>query len=63
MTKLSAAENGSGFSLSDESEGGILIHAREAGSFVKITSQGRDQVIAPEVAVNPPNVMDTARVK
>lgn len=47
LVKLSAAENGSGFSLSDESEGGVLIHARDAGSFVKISNQGKERVITP----------------
>ncbi len=47
LVKLGAAENGSGLSLSDESEGGVLIHARNAGSFVKITNQGKEQVIKP----------------
>ena len=47
LVKLGAAENGSGLSLSDEHEGGVLIHARGTGSFVQITTQGKQQVIKP----------------
>lgn len=47
LVKLGAAENGSGLSLSDEAEGGVLIHARDSGSFFKITNKGRERVIQP----------------
>jgi hypothetical protein len=47
LVKLGAAENGSGLSLSDEANGGILIHAHDSGSFFKITNKGKERVIQP----------------
>jgi hypothetical protein len=47
LVKLSAAENGSGLSLSDEGDGGVLIHARNGGSFLKITNKGKERVLQP----------------
>lgn len=47
LVKLNAGENGSGLSLSDEANGGVLIHARDSGSFFKITNKGRERVIKP----------------
>ena len=47
LVKLNAGESGSGLSLSDEANGGVLIHARDSGSFFKITNKGRERVIKP----------------
>jgi hypothetical protein len=47
LVKLGAAENGSGLSLSDEASGGVLIHARDSGSFFKITNKGKEHLIQP----------------
>ncbi|MBD0288181.1 MAG: hypothetical protein ICV79_22560 [Flavisolibacter sp.] len=47
LVKLGAAGHGSGLSLSDEFDGGVLIHARDTGSFVKITNKGKERVIKP----------------
>lgn len=47
LVKLTAGDNGSGLSLSDETDGGILIRARDTGSFFKITNRGRERIIKP----------------
>jgi hypothetical protein len=48
LVKLAAAENGAGLSMTDESQGGVQILARDAGSFIKIKNQnGKEQVIKP----------------
>lgn len=47
LVKLGAAGHGAGFSLSDEFDGGILIHARDTGSFIKITNKGKERILAP----------------
>ena len=47
LVKLSAAENGSALGLSDPGDDGILIHARDIGSFVKIAANGKERVIEP----------------
>ena len=45
MVKLGAAENGGGLTLIDQSDEGILIHARDSGSSIKITRNGKERVI------------------
>lgn len=47
VVKLTAAENGGGFGLSDNVQGGIQILARKDGSFMKVKTQGKEQVIKP----------------
>ena len=48
LVKLSAAENGAALSMTDESQGGVQILARDAGSFIKIKNQnGKEQLIKP----------------
>lgn len=47
LVKLGVTGHGSGFSLSDEFDGGILIHARDTGSYVKITNKGKERILAP----------------
>ena len=48
VVKLSAAENGSALGLTDDADGGVLLSARETGSFVKVTDKrGREQVLQP----------------
>jgi hypothetical protein len=48
MVKLGAAENGSGLSLVNEFDEGVLIHGYNDSSFVKITNKGKEQVIIPK---------------
>jgi hypothetical protein len=46
--KIGAAEDGSGISLANESQGYIQLIAKESGEFVKIkTAKGKEQVIRP----------------
>ncbi|MFL6211425.1 MAG: hypothetical protein ACJ74W_21430 [Pyrinomonadaceae bacterium] len=49
VVKLAASENGSALGLSDDSTGGVELHAnREKGNFVKVVNKdGREQVIKP----------------
>ena len=48
VVKLTAAESGSALGLSDDSDGGVQIFARDTGSFVKvIDKRGSEQVIKP----------------
>jgi len=48
VVKLTAAESGSALGLSDDSDGGVQIFARDTGSFVKVVDKkGREQVIKP----------------
>jgi hypothetical protein len=47
MVKLGAAENGGGLTLINPSDEGVLIHAWNSGSFVKITTKGKERVIQP----------------
>ena len=46
--KLTVSEVGSALGLSDDGEGGIQLHSRSSGSFVKVTNRdGREQVVRP----------------
>ena len=48
VVKLTASADGTGLGLSDNSRGGVLISAKRAGSFVKVTNRdGREQMIKP----------------
>jgi hypothetical protein len=47
LVKLGAAENGAGLTLINSSDEGVLIHGHDDGSFVKITHQKKERVIAP----------------
>jgi hypothetical protein len=49
IVKLTASEEGSALGLSDDSEGGIELHAnRRKGNFLKVVNKnGREQVIKP----------------
>ena len=49
VVKFTASENGSALGLSDDSRGGVELHAnREKGSFLKVVNKdGREQVIKP----------------
>jgi hypothetical protein len=48
VVKLTAAENGSALSLSDDANGGVQVFARTTGSFVKVVDKtGREQTIKP----------------
>ncbi len=49
VVKLTASEKGSALGLSDDSTGGVELHAnREKGNFLKVLSKdGREQVIKP----------------
>ena len=48
VVKLTAARNGSALGLSDDSDGGVQIFARDTGSFVKVVDKkGREQLIKP----------------
>lgn len=48
VVKLTAAKDGSALGMSDDAEGGILISARDSGSFVKVTDKrGREQLLKP----------------
>ena len=48
VVKLTASENGSALGLSDDSNGGVQIFARDTGSFVKVVDKtGREQTLKP----------------
>jgi hypothetical protein len=47
IVKLSAAENGSGLSLVNESDEGVLIHVHNDSCIVKLTNKGKQRVITP----------------
>lgn len=48
VVKLTAAENGSALGMSDDAEGGLLLSAQAAGTFVKVTDKrGREQLLKP----------------
>jgi hypothetical protein len=48
VVKLQASEQGSGFLLSDDADGGVTISAKGSGSFVKVVdSKGREQIVKP----------------
>jgi hypothetical protein len=47
IVKLGAADNGSGLSLSNDADEGILMHARDSGSFIQLSHHGKEQVIKP----------------
>ncbi|WP_153799146.1 hypothetical protein [Foetidibacter luteolus] len=47
LVKLTAAENGSALGLSDELDGGVLIRARDTGTFVKLNNRYKERVIRP----------------
>jgi hypothetical protein len=43
--KLSAAEDGSGLMLIDESDDGVILHARDGEGSIKFTSKGKEKII------------------
>lgn len=45
MVKIGAAENGSGLTLINQYDEGVVIHGHNAGSYIKITDKGREQYI------------------
>ena len=46
--KLTAAEDGSVLWMSDDADGGISLHARGSGSYVKVLDgKGKEQVVKP----------------
>lgn len=48
VVKLSAAKDGSGLMLSDESDKGILMRPGDNGPFVRVTDKdGREKVVRP----------------
>ena len=48
VVKLSASVNGSTLGLTDDAEGGVLVAARDSGSFVKVTDKkGQTQTFKP----------------
>jgi hypothetical protein len=47
LVKLGAAENGSGLTMTNALDEGVLIHGHNDGSFVKITNKGKERVIEP----------------
>jgi hypothetical protein len=48
VVKLTASENGSALGLSDDSQGGVQLYARDTGSFMKVVDKdGHEQVIKP----------------
>jgi hypothetical protein len=47
LVKLGAAENGSGLTLSNEVDEGVLLHGHNEGSFIKLTHKGKARVIEP----------------
>ncbi|MBC7903236.1 MAG: hypothetical protein H7Y27_07420 [Gemmatimonadaceae bacterium] len=48
LVKLVAAENGAGLNLSDDGDGNILLHAKRAGSYVKVKNHdGKEAVLKP----------------
>ncbi|MFT3682601.1 MAG: hypothetical protein QM791_20260 [Ferruginibacter sp.] len=47
VVKLAAGDNSTGLNLSDESGGGVLIRARDTGSFIKISNKEKERVFQP----------------
>ena len=48
VVKLTAAANGSALGLSDDSDSGVQIYARDTGSFVRVVDRkGKEQVLKP----------------
>jgi hypothetical protein len=47
LVKLGAAENGSGLTLINSYDQGVLIHGHNDGSFIKITTRDKERVIQP----------------
>ena len=47
IIKLSAAENGAGLTLINQSDEGFLFHGHNDSSFLKITHKGKELVIKP----------------
>jgi hypothetical protein len=47
MVKIGAAADGSGMSLIDAADQGVLVHAYESGSYIKITNRGKERVLQP----------------
>jgi hypothetical protein len=46
--KLTATEEGTALWMSDDADGGISLHARGSGSYVKVVdNKGREQVVKP----------------
>jgi len=45
IVKLSAAEDGSGLMLIDESDDGVILHARDGEGSIKFTSKGKEKII------------------
>lgn len=48
VVKLTATEKGSALGMTDDADGGLLLSARDTGSYVKVTDKrGREQVLKP----------------
>ena len=47
MVKLGASEDGSGLTLINQSDEGIIINGRDDGSSITISHKGKEQVIKP----------------
>ncbi len=45
IVKLSSAEDGSGLMLIDESDDGVILHARDGEGSIKFTSKGKEKII------------------
>ncbi len=47
VVKISAATDGAGISLVNTSDEGVLIHANDKGSDLKVTHKGKERVLQP----------------
>ena len=45
IVKLGAAENGGALTLIDQSDEGIILNARDSGTFIKVSNNGKEKMI------------------
>jgi hypothetical protein len=47
MVKLGGTEEGGGLTIIDTTDQGLIIHAQQSGSYIKLTNKGKERVIHP----------------
>src|SRR5688500_4812151 len=47
MVKIGAAQDGSGMTLIDASDEGVIIHAHSSGTSIKMSNQGKERLLKP----------------
>ena len=47
MVKLGGTEDGGGLTIIDDKDQGLIIHAQQSGSYIKLTNKEKERIIKP----------------